>query len=39
MKAEQRRQAEAVTVVVFRNFGMAAFRVNMRGKHARPLRE
>lgn len=39
MKADDRRAAEAVTVVVFKNFGMAAFRVNLRGKHAAPLRD
>lgn len=39
MKADQRRQAEAVAVVAFRNYGMAAFRVNLRGKHAAPLKD
>jgi hypothetical protein len=39
MKAEQRRQAEAVTVIVWRNFGNRAFRVDPRGKHAGPLRD
>lgn len=39
MRAENRRQAEAATVVAFRNFGMAAFRVNMRGRHAAPLKD
>jgi len=39
MKADQRRQAEAVTVVVARNFGNRAFRVDLKGRHAKPLRD
>lgn len=39
MKADQRRQAEAVAVVVWRNFGRHAFRVDMRGKHVGPLKD
>jgi hypothetical protein len=39
MRAEQRRQAEAVTVVAFRNFGNRAFRVDPRGKHWNPLKD
>ena len=39
MKVEQKRAAEAVTVIAFRNFGLAAFRVDLRGKHAAPLKD
>ena len=39
MKADQRRAAEAVTVIAFRNFGRSAFRVDLRGKHAGPLKD
>jgi hypothetical protein len=39
MKVEQRRAAEAVTVIAWRNYGNRAFRVNLRGKHAAPLRD
>jgi hypothetical protein len=39
MRADQRRQAEAVTVIAFRNFGNAAFRVDPRGKHWNPLKD
>jgi len=39
MKADQRRAAEAVTVIAARNFGNAAFRVNPHGKHWTPLRD
>lgn len=39
MKAEQRRQAEAVAVIVARNYGMAAFRVDPKGRHWRPLKD
>ena len=38
MKADERRAAEAVTVIAFRNFGVSAFRVDPRGKHWNPLR-
>jgi hypothetical protein len=39
VRADQRRAAEAVTVIAFRNFGRSAFRVDLRGKHAGPLRD
>jgi|GEM_PF-4547341 len=39
MRAEQRRQAEAVTVIVARNYGNRAFRVDLKGRHARPLKD
>jgi hypothetical protein len=39
VRADQRRQAEAVTVVVARNFGNRAFRVDLKGRHAAPLRD
>lgn len=39
MKAEQKRAAEAVTVVAWKNFGVSAFRVDPRGKHWNPLHD
>jgi hypothetical protein len=39
MKADERRAAECVVVIAWRNYGNRAFRVNLRGKHAAPLRD
>ena len=39
MKPEQQQAARAVVVVAWRNFGAAAFRVDLRGRHAGPLRD
>ena len=39
MKPEQQQAARAVTVIVFRNFGTRAFRVDPRGKHHAPLKD
>jgi len=39
MKPEQQQAARAVVVVAFRNFGTSAFRVDMRGRHAAPLKD
>lgn len=39
MKADDRRAAEAVAVIAWRNFGTRAFRVDLRGRHAGPLKD
>lgn len=39
MKPEQQQAARAVAVIVFRNFGTRAFRVDPKGKHHAPLKD
>jgi hypothetical protein len=39
MKPERDAAARGAVVLAWRNFGTRAFRVDMRGKHAGPLRD
>ncbi len=39
VKPENMRMAKGAVVVAWRNYGNRAFRVNLNGKHAQPLRD
>ena len=39
MKPEQQQAARGAVVVAWRNFGTSSFRVDLRGRHAGPLRD